>query len=124
MVASAATLAHRWGVSDAIIGYTLVALGTSLPELVTAIQAQRRRDSDLLVGNLLGSNLFNCLIGGAVVGLSAAGTTVPSIAYPALAAMAGVSVLAWLLLFRGRRVTRVEGVILIAAYLATLPLLG
>src|SRR5256885_566322 len=64
VVTQAATLAHRWGMSDAVIGFTLVALGTSLPELVTAIQAQRRGESDLLIGNLLGSNLFNSLIGG------------------------------------------------------------
>ena len=123
VVVNATTLAQRWGVSDAVIGYTLVALGTSLPELVTAIQAQRRRESDLLVGNLLGSNLFNSLIGGAIVGLFASSTE-SSVNYPAVAAMVGVNALAWLLLFRGHRVNRIEGGILIAAYLATLPLLG
>jgi cation:H+ antiporter len=123
VVANATTLAHRWGVSDAVIGFTVVALGTSLPELVTAIQAQRRRESDLLVGNLLGSNLFNSLIGGAIVGLSASSDTA-GIAYPAIAAMVGVSLLAWLLLFRGHRVNRIEAGILIAAYLGTLPLLS
>jgi cation:H+ antiporter len=123
VVANATTLAQRWGVSDAVIGFTLVALGTSLPELVTAIQAQRRRESDLLVGNLLGSNLFNSLIGGGIVGLFAASAD-PSIAYPPIAAMIGVSLLAWLLLFRGQRVNRVEAAILIIAYLGTLPLLS
>ncbi len=124
VVTQAATLAHRWGISDAVIGFTLVALGTSLPELVTAIQAQRHGESDLLIGNLLGSNLFNSLVGGAIVGLSATSSHTSSVGYPALAAMVGVGVLAWLLLVRGYRVNRVEGAILTAAYLATLPLLG
>jgi cation:H+ antiporter len=115
---------RRWGISDAVIGFTLVALGTSLPELVTAIQAQRHGESDLLIGNLLDSNLFNSLIGGAIVGLSAAPSHPSGVGYPALAAMVGVGVLAWLLLFRGHRVNRIEGAVLTAAYLATLPLLA
>jgi cation:H+ antiporter len=122
VVSTAGTLASRWGVSDAVIGFTLVALGTSLPELVTAIQAQRRREADLLVGNLLGSNLFNSLAGGAIVGL-ATGTRPIGVGYPIVAAMVGANLLAWLLLFRGYRVTRLEGTVLIGAYLATLPLL-
>ncbi len=52
-----------------VVGVPLVALGTLLPELVVAVQAQRRRNADLLVGNLLGSNLFNSLTGGAIIGL-------------------------------------------------------
>jgi cation:H+ antiporter len=123
VVANATVLAHRWGVSEAVIGFTLVALGTSLPELVTAIQAQRRRESDLLVGNLLGSNLFNSLIGGGIVGLFSTSTRA-HVTYPAVAAMTGITLLAWLLLFRGHRVTRVEAGILLVAYLGSVPLLG
>jgi cation:H+ antiporter len=110
------------GVSQVIIGFTLVAIGTSLPELVTAIQAQRRRETDLLVGNLLGSNLFNSLTGGAIVGL-ATGRHAVTVAWPLLAAMLFIGLLAWALLFRGRRLTRTEGIILLAAYALTLPLL-
>jgi cation:H+ antiporter len=124
VVTNAATLALRWGVPDAVVGFTLVALGTSLPELVTAVQAQRRGQADLLVGNLLGSNLFNSLIGGAVVGLAAGRSAPAGLTYPVVAAMVGVSVLAWLLLFRGYRVSRVEGTVLLGVYVATLPLLG
>jgi len=90
---------------------------------VTAIQAQRRREADLLVGNLLASNLFNSLAGGAIVGF-ATGARPVGIGYPVVAAMVGVNVLAWLLLFRGYRVSRVEGGVLLATYLATLPLLA
>ena len=77
----------------------------------------------LLVGNLLGSNLFNSLIGGAVVGLAAGRSAIAGFEYAAVAAMLGVSALAWLLLFRGYRVSRPEGLILVGAYLAALPLL-
>lgn len=122
LVANAAAVADRLGAPQVVVGFTLVAIGTSLPELVTAIQAQRRGESDLLVGNLLGSNLFNALFGGALVGLAgrsgtaAAGTWI-------LVAMVLVVVLAWAVLFRGRRVTRPEAILLLAAYVIVLPTL-
>ena len=64
-------MSARSGVPPAVIGFTLVAIGTSLPELVTAVQASRRGEPDLVVGNLLGSNLVNSLVGGGLVGLIA-----------------------------------------------------
>ena len=79
----ASAIATDLGVPQVIIGFTLVALGTSLPELVTTVQAQRRGESDLVVGNLFGSNLFNSLVGGAVVGL-ASGSAAPGRAAVAL----------------------------------------
>jgi cation:H+ antiporter len=68
-------VATALGVSQAVIGFTLVAIGSSLPELVTSIQGRRRGRTELVVGNRFGSNLFNSLIGGAVVGF--AGGTPP-----------------------------------------------
>jgi cation:H+ antiporter len=68
LVWGAAGVAQRAGLSQALVGATVVAVGTSAPELVTAIQAARRGEVELLVGNLLGSNLFNSLAVGAVVG--------------------------------------------------------
>lgn len=123
LVANAATLAHRWGVSDAVIGFSLVAVGTSLPELMTSVQAQRRGEGDLMVGNLLGSNLFNSLIGGALVGLAAGRNTIAPFGFAAVAAMVVAGVLAWLLLKRGSRITRPEACLLLAAYAIMLPLL-
>jgi cation:H+ antiporter len=123
VVVSAGGVAHRWGVPDVVIGATVVAVGTSLPELVTAVQAQRRGESDLLVGNVLGSNLFNSLAGGAVVGVAAHGGTF-HVGFPVVATMVAVNLLAWLVLFRGYRVSRVEGAVLLGAYLVALPLLG
>jgi len=58
LVVNASSIAGRLGVSQIVIGFTVVALGTSVPELVTTIAAQRRGESDLVVGNLFGSNLF------------------------------------------------------------------
>src|SRR6266508_1275290 len=122
LVANAATAAQRLGVPQTVVGFTLVAVGTSLPELVTAVQAQRRGDADLLVGNLLGSNLFNAVAGGAVVGLMGRGEPA-RLGYPVLAAMVAVSLLTWLVLYRGYRVSRFEAVLLLVAYALTLPLI-
>ena len=67
VVWSATSIAHDLGWTGGFVGFALVAVGTSLPELVTALAAARRRESGLILGNLLGSNLFNSLlVGGAV----------------------------------------------------------
>jgi cation:H+ antiporter len=123
LVANASAIATDLGVPQVIIGFTLVALGTSLPELVTTIQAQRRGESDLVVGNLFGSNLFNSLVGGAVIGF-ASGSAAPGRAAVALSiTMILTSGLAWVLLRRGLVLTRVEAMALLAAYALTMPLL-
>lgn len=122
LVVNASAIATDLGVPQLIIGFTLVALGTSLPELVTTIQAQRRGETDLVVGNLFGSNLFNSLAGGAVIafaapsGAQAAGVTM-------VLAMILTSAMAWALLRRGLTLTKVEGIVLLAAYALTMPLL-
>lgn len=123
LVANASAIATDLGVPQVVIGFTLVALGTSLPELVTTVQAQRRGESDLVVGNLFGSNLFNSLVGGGVVGI-ASGSAPPGQAAVALSvAMIFTAGLAWALLRRGLTLTRIEGVALLAAYALTMPLL-
>lgn len=123
LVVNAAELAVELGVSAEVVGYTLVAIGTSLPELVTAVQSQRRRESDLLVGNLLGSNLFNSLAGGAVVALSAGPDPRFKLALGLLAVMVATGALAWYLLWRGREASRRDAVVLLAVYALCLPLL-
>jgi cation:H+ antiporter len=123
LVANASAIATDLGVPPVVIGFTLVALGTSLPELVTTIQAQRRGESDLVVGNLFGSNLFNSLAGGAIVGF-ASGSATPGKAAVALSVtMILTAGLAWALLRRGLTLTRVEALALLAAYALTMPLL-
>ncbi len=61
LVGGAVELASRWGVSESVIGVTVVAVGTSLPELVTALVAAAKKESDVALGNVLGSNIFNVL---------------------------------------------------------------
>ncbi len=74
LVRGATDLATEFGLSGGFVGVTLVAIGTSLPELVTTIAAARQGVTDLIVGNLLGSNLFNSLAVGGVVGVLGDGT--------------------------------------------------
>ena len=67
LVENASTIARAFGVSDAVIGLTLVALGTSLPELATTVMASLRRQADVALGNVIGSNMFNLL---AIIGIT------------------------------------------------------
>ncbi|HST86628.1 MAG TPA: calcium/sodium antiporter [Kineosporiaceae bacterium] len=123
LVVNASAIATRFGVSQVIIGLTLIALGTSLPELVTTVQAQRRGESALVVGNLFGSNLFNSLGGGAVIGLASGSAHPAKASVVSIVIMVATAVLAWVLLRRDLRVSRSEGLILLAVYVLTLPLL-
>jgi cation:H+ antiporter len=112
-------IAHRLGVSDLIIGLTIVAVGTSLPELASSIIAVRRNEHDIALGNVIGSNLFNTL---AVVGI--AGTIRP-LAFDQIVFSRDMMVMAALTLslfvfgygFCGPgRINRVEGAVLLACY--------
>ncbi|WP_343116955.1 calcium/sodium antiporter [Ostreiculturibacter nitratireducens] len=74
LVSSATEIARDYGISEAVIGLTIVAVGTSLPELATSLVAAFRRQADIAVGNILGSNIFNIL---GILGATAAVTPVP-----------------------------------------------
>jgi cation:H+ antiporter len=126
VVLGGGAIAEGAGLSEGLIGLTLVAVGTSLPELAAAVQAVRRRETDLLVGNVLGSNLFNALAVGPVVvwtGASVGRRVDPALAGTAtwimLAAIVGVS----LLLLR-RRIGRVGGVALLLAYIVAVAIMA
>jgi cation:H+ antiporter len=123
LVSNAARIAERFGVSHVVIGFTLVAIGTSLPELVTTVAAQRRGESDLVVGNLFGSNLFNSLAGGVLVGFAAGTTPLHRPAVGMTVAMLLTAMVAWAIVRRGLRVTRIEGAVLLVAYLVSVPLI-
>lgn len=124
LVANASAVAAELGVSQIVIGFTLVAIGTSLPELVTTVQAQRRGESELVVGNLFGSNLFNSLAAGAVVGFASGTSGAASTGTALLATMILISGFAWALLRRGLTLTRLEASSLLAAYVLALPMLS
>jgi len=115
-VTGATALAREAGVSETIIGITLVAIGTSLPELATAIAAARRGSSDICIGNIIGSNLFNLL---GVAGASAIAAPLPfddPLAIADLWIMLGVTALLMAFMLTGQRVVRWEGCALLALY--------
>jgi cation:H+ antiporter len=125
LVWGAVEVAHLASLPEGFVGATVVAVGTSLPELVTAAQAARRGETDLIVGNLLGSNLFNALAVGGLVGVVDGGTAVgPGLRVTGVAVMLGTSTLALLFMRRRFQVTRWEAATLVAVYAATLPLLA
>lgn len=116
-VDGATALARAFGMSERFIGLTIVALGTSLPELFTSVSAARKGNADIAIGNIVGSNIFNILF---VVGLSALVVPVPFAAgfIFDMAVSIFASVLLLLLSLRGRRLTRPGGFILLACYAA------
>jgi cation:H+ antiporter len=118
-------LADAAGLSGGFVGATLVAVGTSLPELVTVVQSARRRETDLIVGNLLGSNLFNALSVGGLIGLIG-GNGVDDARLTVVGATAAfvAAVVALVAMRSGRRVSRLEGVFLITGYAVLVPFLA
>lgn len=122
LITGAVEISRRLGVSEKLIGLTLIAVGTSLPELATSIVAALKREADISIGNILGSNIFNVL---AVLGISAMVKTI-SIDDGLLesgflidyAVMLAFSLLTLLLMKSGRIITRIEGFGLLGAYSA------
>lgn len=116
-VDAATAIARFVGLSERIIGLTIIALGTSLPELVTSVTAARKGQADLAIGNIVGSNIFNILF---VIGTTALITPVvfqPSFFLDAIVAVAA-AVLLWLCTIRTRELRRPGGVLMLAAYAA------
>ncbi|HEV7458668.1 MAG TPA: calcium/sodium antiporter [Roseococcus sp.] len=118
LVDAAVTLARAWSVSEEVIGLTIIAVGTSLPELVTSVVAAVRRQADVALGNVLGSNIYNILgIAGATALI--APTDVPaSIATFDTPIMVAASLLVLVVARTGWRVGRREGGVLLACYVA------
>jgi cation:H+ antiporter len=127
LVWGATTVAVGLGVPTIVIGSVLVAVGTSLPELATAIASARRGQTELLIGNLIGSNAFNALgvVGVAALIGAARGDvlTVDTPAFGVVAAGGAVTLVVGLWLWRLPRVGRAAGAALVAIYAATIPLL-
>lgn len=120
LVDGAIALAREFGATETLIGVTIVAIGTSLPELAAAVAAAIRRQPEMAVGNVLGSNVFNVC---AIVGVTAVVTDVPTppeILTFDVWAMLAASVLMLVLAGSWRRLSRGEGLILLLCYLAFL----
>lgn len=120
LVWGAVEIARSLGVSDLLIGLTIVAIGTSLPELASSIAAARKGEDDLAVGNIIGSNLFNTLM---VVGIAATiapmGSIEQDVLYRDMPLMAMLTLSLLVLGFRRKgdgRINRIAGVILLLVY--------
>jgi cation:H+ antiporter len=123
LVDSSTTIARQFGISEAVIGLTVVAVGTSLPELATSVIAAFRRQADVAIGNVVGSNIFNIL---GILGITAIVQPVnisqhmASVDIPVMVAVGLVLVLMVVLL---KRVSRLVGCAFIAAYTVYVALL-
>lgn len=119
IVTSAVSIAEVIGLSERVIGLTVVSIGTSLPELATSVIAVRKRNVDIAIGNVVGSNIFNIFL---ILGVS--GSIVPLEINPASLFDIMVNIITGLLLFifvftgRGRKVERWEGAVFVIGYIA------
>ena len=116
LVDNASIIAREFGVSDAVIGLTLVALGTSLPELATTVMAALRKQADVALGNVIGSNMFNLL---AIIGITSFVGTIPvdpEFLQFDLWVMLGASLLLIPFVFLGRDIHRLWGIALTVLY--------
>lgn len=117
VVDNASNIAKLLGVSDKMISLTVVAFGTSLPELVTSVQAARKHENDIAIGNVIGSNIFNI---GFVIGLPA--TFIGSINatgfnYIDMFTMIFSSILLFILTFKNKKIERKEGIIMLLVFI-------
>lgn len=116
VVNSATDIALSFGISETLVGLTIVAIGTSLPELVTSIVAARKGESDIAIGNVVGSNLFNIFF---ILGASA---TISPLAFSVESVMdslilTGVSVMTYVFILTRRKINRIEGGVMVALYI-------
>jgi cation:H+ antiporter len=116
LVVNATLIAGRLGMSEAMIGLTIVAVGTSMPELATSVVAAIKKRSDIAIGNVVGSNIFNVLLILGVAGLIQPIST-PEINYVDGLFLIGISLLLWLFMKAGSRIKRWQGALFIAFYM-------
>lgn len=124
IVSGAIYFANLFGISEALIGLTIVAIGTSLPELATSVIAARRGQTDMAVGNVVGSNIFNLLW---VLGIS---SIISPISYDIILnidiiILIGITVLLYFLIYFGKKniLARKEGILLVGLYIVYLAFL-
>lgn len=117
LVMAAVSIALLFGMSEAVIGLTIVALGTSLPELTATLVAARRGYGDIAIGNIIGSNIFNVL---GILGITALITPLQTgnILWADIICMVLLCLLTYLFLFSRSKVERYEGILLVLLYIA------
>lgn len=116
VVDSAKEIARMFRMSETLIGVTIVAIGTSLPELVTSIVAARKGQSAIAIGNVVGSNIFNILF---ILGMSSAFNSIAVVNEALIDAivMIGVNVIGFLFCLTGKKLNRLEGAFMIGMYI-------
>lgn len=119
VVSSCTTLALKFGMSETLVGLTIVALGTSLPELVTSIVAARKNELDMAIGNVVGSNVFNILL---ILGTAAAISPMTYLTVNAIDTiiLVAFSAIVWLMCLVKKNLGKMQGVIMLALYFAYL----
>lgn len=117
VVDSASAIAAAFGLSQTLIGLTVVAFGTSLPELVTSLVAAKKGETDMALGNVIGSNIFNILL---VLGVAAAVSPMAMMMENLVDTiiLIAVSILVWIFAWRQKKLNRVHGIIMILIYAA------
>jgi cation:H+ antiporter len=124
LVEGAVGLARRFGMSERLIGLTIVAIGTSLPELATSVIAAVRGHSDIAVGNVVGSNIFNVLLILGASSLAGSIAATPSQIALDLVVLGAMTALAALVIRTRARVSRLEATVLLLGYVAFLSALA
>lgn len=120
LVWGAVEIAHGFGISDLIIGLTIVAVGTSLPELASSVIATRKGEHDIALGNVLGSNLFNTLAVVGIAGLIHPMAVGPEVLNRDILVMAALTLALFVIGYRFRgagRINRIEGMLLLVCYM-------
>ncbi len=115
VVDAAAAIAESFGLSATLIGLTIVAMGTSLPELVTSAVAARKGETDMALGNVIGSNIFNILL---VLGLAGAISPIEVLKVNMIDGiiLIGMSCIVWIFAWCKKQISRMEGAVMIAVY--------
>lgn len=119
VVDSCTTLALAFGMSETLIGLTIVAMGTSLPELATSVVAARKNELDMAIGNVVGSNIFNILM---VLGVAAAISPIAFMTVNAIdiVVLLVFSAIVWLMCFKKKYLSKINGIIMIVLYVVYL----
>jgi cation:H+ antiporter len=127
IVWAAVEIAHTFGVSELIIGLTIIAIGTSLPELAASVSAARKQEHDMAIGNIIGSNLFNILAVLALPGLILPSAIESEVLSRDYLVMAGLTLMLYLMSTRfkseRRAIGRIEGAILLGCFIGYMGLL-
>lgn len=125
LVWGATTIADDAGLTGGFVGFTLVAIGTSLPELVTAVTAAKKGETELILGNLLGSNIFNSLaVGSAIAFLGPGAIGDDALRTIGVIVMVAVATIAFVFMVTRKRIHKIEAVILLAMWLVAIFLMA